>query len=129
MLAKIAKVERRLEKEKKGQGKILTKKQKIIGELEKVDMLGLKMEMLTSDEEDPQESDQLATPRGASSRVAQSRRSNTKSVRFSQQSNDPDKINEITDEEYNDHVAKLDPKGASQTLQSVGKIKSNLSRL
>lgn len=53
MLAKIAKVERRLEKEKKGQGKILTKKQKIIGELEKVDMLGLKMEMLTSDDEDP----------------------------------------------------------------------------
>jgi len=91
----------------------LTKKQKIIGELEKVDMLGLKMEMLTSDDEDPQDSDQLATPRGAAStRVAQSRRSNAKSVRFSQEGNDPDKI-EITDDEYNDQVAKLDPQGSS----------------
>ena len=107
----------------------MTKKQKIIGELEKVDMLGLKMEMLTSDDEDPQDSDQLATPRGASTRIAQYRRSNAKSVRFSQQSNDPDKINEITDQEYNDQVAKLDPQESSQTLQSVGKIKTNLSRL
>jgi hypothetical protein len=41
----------------------LTKKQKIIGELEKVDMLGMKMEMLSSEDEDPQDSDQLATPR------------------------------------------------------------------
>ena len=90
----------------------MTKKQKTIGELEKVDMLGLKMVMLTSDDEDPQDSDQLATPRGASTRVAQSRRSNAKSVRFSQEGNDPDKI-EITDEEYNDQVAKLDPQGSS----------------
>ena len=52
MIAKIAKVERMLVKEKKGQGKVLTKKQKIIGELEKVDMLGMKMEMLSSDDED-----------------------------------------------------------------------------
>lgn len=76
-------------------------------------MLGLKMEMLTSDDEDLQDSEHLATPRGASGRAAQSRRSNTKSVRFSQQSDDPDKTNEITDEDYNDQVAKLDPKGRS----------------